>query len=411
MAVSQSLTLTESNVSTSANTSKVRILWQSTQTGESWNGYTRTAKYYVSINGGAETEYMVSYTLPQNSTKTIVDTTITVTHKSDGSGTVKVRTWMDTSISAGVVTQNKSLNLTTIPRASSLDALSCSTAYFDGTITFKYTPKSSAFYNCYDISIGSKDITTIYLGQKNASQQTDTVPIERYLSDIYSLLPNDRVGTLKITFGTYADSNYTNRIGDKVSRELTLTIPNIDATQPTATMTVSPVSSLPSPFNTLYIKGKTQATANLTNGEGKYGASITSYRVSIEGKGGITPYTSGYLTNIGDVVVTGTVTDSRGYSREYTKTIEVLDYRVPQIVSVSGEREVVAARCDSSGNFSDNGTYLKIKAKRSYSKVISSGVQKNKAFVIVAGKIYFVLPSISGGSTSIAGGFKPPPKA
>jgi hypothetical protein len=71
------------------------------------------------------------------------------------------------------------------------------------------------------------------------------------------------------------------------------------------------------------------------------------------------------------------VTDSRGYSRKYTKTITVLDYSVPKIVPISGESEVVAARCDSSGNLSDTGTYLKIKAKRSYSKVISSGAQKN----------------------------------
>ena len=126
MAVSQSLTLTESNIVTSANTSKVRILWQSTQTGESWNGYTKTAKYYVSINGGAETEYLVNYTLPQNSTATIVDTTITIDHKSDGSGSITVRTWMNTGISVGVVTQTKSLTLTTIPRASTIDAAALS---------------------------------------------------------------------------------------------------------------------------------------------------------------------------------------------------------------------------------------------------------------------------------------------
>ena len=81
MAVTQSLSLTESDVKTLNNTSKVRILWQSTQTGESWNGYARTAKYYVSINDGAEKEYSVGYTLPQNATATIVDTTLTITSR------------------------------------------------------------------------------------------------------------------------------------------------------------------------------------------------------------------------------------------------------------------------------------------------------------------------------------------
>lgn len=382
MAVSQSLTLTESNVVTSTNTSKVRILWQSTQTGESWNGYTRTAKYYVSINGGAETEYLVSYTLPQNSTATIVDTTITVTHKSDGSGSVKVRTWMDTAISVGVVTQTKSLNLTTIPRASTMDALSCATAYFNGVMTYKYTPKSASFYNRCNIALNLDGVytavKTINLGQKAASQQTATVTLsESELSIIYNKLPSAKKGTLRFTFRTFSDSGYSSQIGDVVYKEITLTIPNIDATQPTATMTLTPVSSLSSTFSSLYVKGKSKVTVALTSGAGKYGAQVTSYKVSVDGKSGTPPYTSEYLVNPGSVTITGTVTDSRGYSRTYTKTITVIDYSPPQILPASGESEVIVARCDSSGSLSDTGTYLKIKAKRYYSKVISGSVQKN----------------------------------
>jgi len=382
MSVSQTLTLTESNVVNSSNTSKVRILWESTQSGDSWNGYTRTAKYYVSINGGAETEYLVNYTLPQNATATIVDTTITVKHKSDGSGTVAVRTWMDTRISAGVLTQSKSLNLTTIPRASSLDALSCSTAYFNGTLTYKYSPKSSSFYNRCVIALNLNGafttVKTISLGQKAASQQSATVTLsESELSTIYNKLPSTKKGTLRFIFSTYSNSGYSTQIGDAVNKEITLTIPNIDATQPTATMTLTPVSSLASPFNTLYIKGKSKVQVALTGGVGKYGAAIASYSVSVDGVGGTPPYTSEYLVNPGSIVIKGTVTDSRGYSRTYTKTITIIDYSPPQVLPASGESEVIAARCDSSGNISDNGTYLKIKAKRYYSKVSSGGVQKN----------------------------------
>ena len=376
MAVSQSLTLTESNVVTSANTSKVRILWQSTQSGDSWNGYTRTAKYYISINGGAETEYAVNYTLPQNATATIVDTTITVNHKPDGSGTVAVRTWMDTRISAGVVTQNKSLTLATIPRASSFDALSCNSAYFNGTLSYKYTPKSASFYNrcviALNLSGAYTTVKTINLGQKAASQQTATLVLsESELSTVYNKLPNTTKGTLRFTFSTYSDSGYSSQIGDAVNKEITLYIPNIDATQPTATLTLTPVSSLASPFNTMYIKGKSKVTATLTNGEGKYGATIKSYTVSVGGASGNSPYTSGYFTKAEDVTIIGTVTDSRGYSRKYTQKITVIEYGVPQIIPISSESEVVAARCDINGNIVDNGTYLKIKAKRKFSKVSS----------------------------------------
>ena len=122
MAVSQSLTLTQVSQNQASNSSVVRILWKSSQTGDSWNGYTRTAKYYVSINGGAEEEYSVSYTLPKASTKTIVDVSIAVKHTSTGAGSIKVRTWMDTNISAGVVTKSASLTLTPIALKSTLAA-------------------------------------------------------------------------------------------------------------------------------------------------------------------------------------------------------------------------------------------------------------------------------------------------
>lgn len=397
MSVSQSLTLTESNVVNSANTSRVRILWKSTQSGDSWNGYTRTAKYYVSINGGAETEHLVNYTLPQNSTATIVDTTITINHKSDGSGTVAVRTWMDTRISAGVVTQSKSLNLTTIPRASSLDALSCSTAYLNGTLTYKYSPKSASFYNKCVIALNLNGafttVKTVNIGQKAASQQTATVTLsESELSTIYNKLPSTKKGTLRFTFTTYSNSGYSTQIGDAVNKEITLTIPDIDATKPTATMTLTPVSTLHSTFNGLYIKGKSKVQVNLDSGVGKYGATIASYKVSVGSASGNAPYTSGYFTKAENVTITGTVTDSRGYSRKYTQTITVQDYKAPQILPVSGESEVIAARCDSSGKLSDTGTYLKIKAKRSYTKVNASGVNKNFCYIAyrykVEGKSY-----------------------
>ena len=596
MAVTQSLTLTESDVNTSANTSKVRILWVSTQTGESWNGYRRTAKYYVSINGGAEVEYSTNYDLPPNTVQKIVDLTIIVPHKNNGTGTVKVRTWMDTDISAGVIEQTESLTLTTISRFAMMNSLSCSTAYFDGTITIKYTPKNSDFYNCYEIYADGKKgswihINTFYLGQKPTSQQTETVPLKDYLPKIYELIPDDKStrllfklntysdsgytkpvgssqgtltlsipdtdatqptatmtlapvsdftsstpiyvkglskvkatftngagqygatiasykltvegtnysspytsdyltgsgsisvkgtvtdsrgfsrtytttisvkdytkptidlltcntnyfngtmtykytpanaefysrcvialningaytqikeiklgpktatqqtatvdlseselsviynkfpsstqGTLRFTFRTYVDADYSEQVGTTDYREITLYIPDIDVTKPTATLSFTPVTSLSAPFNTLYIKGKSKVTADLTGGAGKYGATIKSYTVSVAGKGGTPPYTSEYFLSPGSVTITGTVTDSRGYSRTYTTAITVIDYSAPRLIPVSDESEVIAARCDSSGTLSDTGTYLKIKAKRSYSKVISSTIQNN----------------------------------
>lgn len=384
MAVSQSLSVTEvaGSVNNTANTSKVRILWQSTQTGESWNGYTKTAKYYISINGGSETEYSVSYTLPQNSTKTIVDKTITVTHKGDGSGTVKVRTWMDTSISAGVVEKTETLTLTTIPRASTIDSLSCATKYFTGKITYKYTPKSSSYYNRCNISLNLNGeyiaVKRVDLGKKSASQQTASVTLTSdELATIYNELPSADKGTLRFTFRTYSDADYTVQVGDHGYKEVTLYIPEDSTTKPYLEVTVAPLHSLTGGFASLYIQGYSKVKADIV-ASGKYEAKISSIKMEVGGKsyGSEDNYTSDYLS-LKDNTVKVTVVDARGFVQTKTIGITVIPYSKPKVLPATGERNIVCARCDKDGNLTDSGTYLKIKAKRSYSKCVSNGEQKN----------------------------------
>lgn len=345
MSVTQSLSLTESNVNSSDNTSQVRILWRSTQTGASWNGYKRTAKYYVSINGGAETEYSVEYTLPLASTTVILDKTITVSHTSTGAGSVSVRTWMDTGISAGVVEKTNSLTLTTIPRASTFDSISCDTAYFTGTFTYKYTPKSELYYNRLSIELYVDAATPLIeikktaFVQKATSQQTSTITLsEEELSIIYNKLPKVKKGVLYFSLITYSKSGTSySQVGDAVTKKLTLSIPNVSDTQPTATMTLAPVSDSPLDSSSFYVIGWSKVKAVFTNGAGKYGATIASYSLTVEGKNYGSPYTSDYLTTAGSITVKGTVTDSRGYSRSYSQTITVLEYTKPAIDLVTSD--------------------------------------------------------------------------
>ena len=374
MAVLQTLSVTEvsGSINTTANTSQVRILWQSTQTGESWNGYKKTAKYYVSINGGAETPYSVTYTLPQNSTKTIVDTTITVTHKGDGTGTVKVRTWMDTDISAGVVEQSKTLTLTTIPRASAITSALARTLTEPCSVT--WTPLSSKFTYKLNFSIGSWSHTTGVIKPNRTTAYTYTgytLPL-----DVANQLPNASKGTMTVILATYSDSDGKIQVGTNASATFAITVPNNGSTQPTVSMTLSPVSSLASPYNGLYIQGLTKVRATL-GFETKYGASIDAADISLEGKAYASPYESATLVGAGKVTVKATARDSRGFYGTHYKDIDVIPYAKPYVSAKSGENSIIAARCDASAAFTDSGTYLKIKAKAVVSKVISGGVQNN----------------------------------
>lgn len=374
MAVSQSLTLTETSYSTSGNTSQVRIVWKSTQTGDSWNGYGVQGDYYVSINGSVETKYHVdSVELPKNDTVTILDTIITVPHREDGTGSISVRTKMDTNISAGVVQKSASLTLTTIARPSSIDSVS--DQYLGSACSVKWTPKSTSFRYKVKFSIGTWSHTTEAIHPNQPIQYTYTgytVPL-----DAAEQIPNSQAGTMTVTLYTYSDSSATVQVGSASSKTFTVTVPDNANTKPTASISLSPEHSLGSTFNGLYIQGYSKVKATFTGGEAKYGASITSYSINVNGTDIGDPYVSGYLINSGEVSVECKVTDSRGISNTYTKKITVISYSAPRVVAKSGETSVICARCDERGVLSDSGTSLKIRAKRSYSKCETGEGQKN----------------------------------
>jgi hypothetical protein len=281
-----------------------------------------------------------------------------------------------TSFAGHISSGSGTATFDTIPRASSIDSLTCATRYFTGQMTYKYTPQSSRFYNRCNIALNRSGsyiaIKTVNLGQKSATQQTASVTLTASeLESIYNALPNTDTGVLRFTFRTYSDSGYSTQVGDAASREVTLHIPDNDTTKPTASMSLSPVSSLAAPFNALYIAGRTKVDANFTIAAARFGASIVSYELSVGGVKYGSPYTSEYLTTPGKIPVVGRIKDSRGFIREYPTTITVIAYAPPKI------QDVEVVRCDENGNVSDSGTYLKITAKRNYSKVVSGGVQKN----------------------------------
>ena len=381
MSVTQTLSVTElaGSVDTTANTSKVRILWKSTQEGDSWNGFTRTAKYYVSINGGAETEYEVDYTLPKNTIKTIVDVTLTVAHKSNGAGTVKVRTWMDTRISADVIELSKSLTLTTIARASTISAVPSYTFVLgeqygsaDG-MNVVWTPRSTSFRYKLKFSMGSWSLETsvIHPNQTSTYAYTVSIPLEAAKQ-----IPNGTQGTMTVTLYTFSDSNGKTQVGSESSKTFPVKVPDNASTKPAVAMALAPVTSLGGKFSSLYIQGKSKVQASLS-GEAKFGASISSYRMYVSGESYDAPYLTDYLSTSGTVNVKGRAVDSRGYYNEVPIDITVIPYNKPMILAASGESEVIATRCDGDGNPSDSGTCLLIKAKRSYSPVTSNGVQHN----------------------------------
>jgi hypothetical protein len=367
MAVTQNLSITETYVDAEKNSSDVRIVWTSTQSGDSHNDYEKIAKYYISINGAAEIAYAKSYTLPANTTKTILDGRYHVYHRDDGSATISVRTWMDTGISAGVVEKSKTLNLTTIPRASTIT--SADSVTLGSRCKIIWTPASASFYYKVKFAIGSWSHTTEAFKPGVTSPYTYTgYPIPM---DVASNFPDNTSGTMTATLYTYSDSG-TTQVGSASSKTFTVTLPENETTKPSIRMTLSPVTPYEK-FSSLYLQGISKVKATF-EGEGKYGASIVAYSLQAEGGRYTEPYISNILAQSGESTIVGFVSDSRWFGNNTIQKINVIAYDAPYISPSSGYTKIICERCMQDGIVSESGTYLHVKGKRNYTKINSDGI-------------------------------------
>lgn len=202
MAVYQQLSVTCVGRNAANNTSQVQILWTSAQTGQSYNSTVRTGYYYVSCNEEAEQTYAVEYTLPYQETGVIAQALITVPHDSDGNARVRVRTWMNTHISAGVVELNQTLVLDQLPRAS---AISASDGVVGQISKIVIDRKSSEFTHSIAFTFGTQ---TGYLASQGIVRQSE-VRFENQVvnfvipQSFYQELTSAQQGECRLTCRTY----------------------------------------------------------------------------------------------------------------------------------------------------------------------------------------------------------------
>ena len=359
------------NVSANTSTITASLYYKRNNTGYTTSG---TGKFSISIGG-------ITAKSPNEPIKIVNDNWVlafqvaqTIAHEADGTKSVNISATgsvSGTTLSATYC--SKTITLDPIPRAAIIT--SASNRNLSTACAVKWTPSSKNFRYKLKFTLANWSYTTGAIHPNTTSAYTYTgytLPLT-----VANQLPKAKVGTMTVTLYTYSDASATTQIGSASSKNFTITVPDNSATKPTITMSLTPSNSLGSTFSSLYIQGLSKVKATMS-GEGKYSASISSYSLSALGETDTaSPYQSGYLTTSGTVTVTGTATDSRGYSNEIKKDISVIPYAKPKILPASGESAIICARCDADGNLIESGTYLKIKARRSYSKVESSGVQKN----------------------------------
>lgn len=349
MGVSQNLTVTQKSRDFAGNFSKVRIRWTSTQSGSSWNGYNRTAYYYVSVNGGAEKKYSVKYTLPQNTTKTILDTTIVVPHRADGTASVKVRTWMDTDISAGIIQKSQAVMLTSIPRAT-VPTFSATSAEIGSNVTINLNRAADSFTHTLTYAFGKASGT---IGADIGTSVVWSIP-----SDLAAQIPNDVSGTCVITCKTF---NGSTLIGTKTAK-LVLKVPSSVVPVINSVLIVEGTEQLKNHFTVFVQNNSTLAVS--VSAVGVAGSSIAKVETKIQDviyNG--TSFVSALITAAGEITVNTTVTDSRGRTAKSSSTVSVAEYDFPTIYSMS------VKRIDTAGNETEDGERISVRIHYSTSNI------------------------------------------
>lgn len=192
------------------------------------------------------------------------------------------------------------------------------------------------------------------------------------------LIPTTKSATGTIKQTVYASSSSSVVVA---YNEYTTTV-SVPSTAPTASITTAVVTSLSSPFNTVYIQNNSQVkvSVSLSSPTGAYldSASMTidgvtkKYSVSANVTSWSGNLTSNLLQTSGTRTITVKVTDKRGYSGTYTTTISVTAYSNPTISAASGESKVIIERSNSSGTADPAGSYLHLKFIRKISAITNN---------------------------------------
>ena len=279
---------------------------------------------------------------------------------------------------------SKTVALDTITRATTINSLTCSSDYVNGTITAYYTPQSNAYYNRYIVYVNVNNaLEEIYrknLDTKSAIQQQEPLDftIENRFTKIYAAVPSSATVTIRVTFQTFTNSNYTSQVGSDQSREITLTLP-VTVTPTINNFTVTPentISWLKS--KNIYVAGLSGAKASLTAAAGS-GADLKSTTITYDGTSheAVELNVSTLKKSGENIKFTAKALDTRGRSATKDTYINVLSYSAPAVTSMQAERGTY----NNGWTAGDSGNDIKLVFKTTLS-LSANGNRYNATFKI-----------------------------
>lgn len=315
MAAYLKLVLSESDVSTANNTSKVTAKLYYYGNGSSYNYDAKPGS--ITIDG---TTYSFSHSFTTSTSAQLLATkSKTVTHNSNGKKTVSVSAKFKTNTSLGTLSTSNSITLTTIARTSTL-SISKTSIPADGstTMTATATKKYSGFTDTITVTLGSYSMTV-------TSGTAFTIPMEW----INAISGTSATATVKVT-----TKSGSTTIGT-ASKSLTITVPDSVVPVIDGISVSEAVSKVTTAFGNRFVKGLSKLNVTV-NASGVYGSTIRSYPTTIDGITYIQQaFTSNVITTAGTLAIKTKVTDSRGRTAEFTQSVSVIDYMPPAITAMS----------------------------------------------------------------------------
>ena len=292
-------------------------------------------------------------------TVTLASWTGDVSHSADGTLSLTLGgsfTMTGTGLTGGSV--SGSFKCTDIPRASSLTLTKTSVNPGD-TVGATVTAASTKFSHKVKWYIGSASVT--HNLSAGVTSDVLTVPVSWA-----EQLTNAKKGKISILLTTYKD---TKKIGSK-TYSLSFVIPSESEYLPEFSLVTQRIDgSVPEDLGE-YVKGRSRIKLDISGLKLKYGASVSSYTATVDTISKNSVPSTFDLNKAGNITVSVTVRDSRGFSVKKSKTVSVCDYSAPclKINSLS--------RCDENGIKNTSGTRLLADFSPVYSSVGGKNIPK-----------------------------------
>lgn len=385
-------TLTEESYDVATNSSVVRYLVKLTTSGASYNINNITTTYY--IDG---VKYTKTHKLPQNTTTTVVDKTVTINHNDDGSRSVTASFSTPTNISAGTMTGSKTTQLTTIPRKADLTSAPDFNDEGNPKITYSNLAGNAvdSLQACISLTGSNADIAYRDISKTGSEYTFNLTTAERNVLRNNCTTANSRTVVFIIKTVIGSNTYYST---------LTKTLSIVNATPTAGSLSYADTNSTVTAItqnNQHIVRNNSTLRVTYGSASGNKGASIVNYKITFNGSTQ-TKTSSGYIdygtVNISsNTTVTVVATDTRGNTVSVSKTITVFDWVQPTAIISLGRvnnyedttnlKVVVTISSVNSKNAIQSIKYrFKKTSDSSYSS--DTSINNNQAYTITKDKAY-----------------------